>query len=103
MAQRSYSWTEARATVLDAYAGFAPQMADIAQRFFERNWIDAPIRPGKAPGAFAHPTVPSVHPYVLLNYQGKPRDVMTLGARTRPRRAPGAGCAQWARCWRRRH
>ena len=54
------------------------EMAAIAERFFENNWIDAPVRPGKAPGAFAHPTVPSAHPYVLLNYQGKPRDVMTL-------------------------
>jgi oligoendopeptidase F len=54
------------------------EMAGIAQRFFDESWIDAPARPGKAPGAFAHPTVPSAHPYVLLNYQGKPRDVMTL-------------------------
>jgi oligoendopeptidase F len=76
--QRNYSWAEARATVLDAYRAFSPQMAEIAGRFFERNWIDAPIRPGKAPGAFSHPTVPSVHPYVLMNYLGKPRDVMTL-------------------------
>src|SRR5438874_9938204 len=53
-------------------------MAAIAERFFRDHWIDAPVRPGKAPGAFAHPTVPSAHPYVLLNYQGKPRDVMTL-------------------------
>src|SRR5205807_5565345 len=53
-------------------------MAAIADRFFANYWIDAPVRPGKAPGAFAHPTVPSAHPYVLLNYQGKPRDVMTL-------------------------
>jgi oligoendopeptidase F len=53
-------------------------MADVAERFFARNWIDAPARPGKQAGAFAHPTVPSAHPYVLLNYQGKPRDVMTL-------------------------
>jgi oligoendopeptidase F len=53
-------------------------MAAIAKRFFDEHWIDAPVRPGKAPGAFAHPTVPSVHPYVLLNYQGRPRDVMTL-------------------------
>ncbi len=53
-------------------------MAAIAEKFFKNNWIDAPVRPGKAPGAFAHPTVPSAHPYVLLNYQGKPRDVMTL-------------------------
>jgi oligoendopeptidase F len=53
-------------------------MAEIAREFFDERWIDAPVRPGKAPGAFAHPTVPSAHPYVLLNYQGKPRDVMTL-------------------------
>ncbi len=75
---RTVPWGEARATVLDAYAGFSPQMAGIAARFFDERWIDAPVRPGKAPGAFAHPTVPSAHPYVLLNYQGKPRDVMTL-------------------------
>jgi oligoendopeptidase F len=76
--QRNYSWNDARDTVLGAYADFSPRMAGIAEQFFARNWIDAPVRPGKAPGAFAHPTVPSVHPYVLLNYQGKPRDVMTL-------------------------
>ena len=76
--QRTIAWDEARDTVLGAYAGFSPRMADIARRFFDDRWIDAPTRPGKAPGAFAHPTVPSVHPYVLLNYQGKPRDVMTL-------------------------
>jgi oligoendopeptidase F len=75
---RTIDWREAKATVLDAYGGFSPQMAEIAERFFAKNWIDAPVRPGKAPGAFSHPTVPSVHPYVLLNYQGKPRDVMTL-------------------------
>ncbi len=75
---RTVTWNEARRTVLDAYAGFSPRMAGIAQRFFDDRWIDAPTRPGKAPGAFAHPTVPSAHPYVLLNYQGKPRDVMTL-------------------------
>ncbi len=78
VAQRAVSWTEARNTVLTAYGAFSPQMAEIAERFFDRRWIDAPVRPGKAPGAFAHPTVPSAHPYVLLNYQGKPRDVMTL-------------------------
>lgn len=71
-------WDAARETVLSAYGDFDPQMADIASRFFDRNWIDAPVRPGKAPGAFSHPTVPSVHPYVLLNYMGRPRDVMTL-------------------------
>jgi len=78
VATRNIGWTEAQATVLDAYGAFSPKMATIAERFFANHWIDAPVRPGKAPGAFAHPTVPSVHPYVLLNYQGKPRDVMTL-------------------------
>ena len=76
--ERTVSWAEAQATVLDAYGSFAPRMAGIAKQFFDRSWIDAPVRDGKAPGAFAHPTVPSVHPYILLNYQGKPRDVMTL-------------------------
>ncbi|MEP1207582.1 MAG: M3 family oligoendopeptidase [Rhizobiaceae bacterium] len=76
--QRVIKWDEARATVLQAYGGFAPAMAEIAGEFFDKNWIDAPVRPGKSPGAFAHPTVPSAHPYILLNYQGKPRDVMTL-------------------------
>jgi oligoendopeptidase F len=76
--QRTIPWTEARDTVLSAYGDFSADMAGIAQRFFDESWIDAPARPGKAPGAFAHPTVPSAHPYVLLNYQGKPRDVMTL-------------------------
>lgn len=71
-------WTEAKDTVLSAYGDFAPEMAEIARRFFDEQWIDAPVRPGKAPGAFAHPTVPSAHPYVLVNYLGKPRDVMTL-------------------------
>ncbi|HSM19965.1 MAG TPA: M3 family oligoendopeptidase [Hyphomicrobiales bacterium] len=75
---RTVSWDEARETVLSAYRRFSPEMAELADRFFERRWIDAPVRPGKAPGAFSHPTVPSAHPYVLLNYQGKPRDVMTL-------------------------
>ncbi len=76
--QRTIPWTEARETVLSAYGAFSPEMAAIAKRFFDERWIDAAPRPGKAPGAFAHPTVPSAHPYVLLNYQGKPRDVMTL-------------------------
>ncbi len=75
---RNVSWTEAMDTVLTAYGAFSPKMAAIAERFFAERWIDAPVRPGKAPGAFAHPTTPSAHPYVLLNYQGKPRDVMTL-------------------------
>ncbi len=72
-----YSFTEAKDIVLGAYAGFSPKMATIAEKFFH-GYIDAPVRPGKAPGAFAHPTVPSAHPYVLLNYMGKPRDVMTM-------------------------
>ncbi|MDN3624796.1 M3 family oligoendopeptidase [Methylobacterium isbiliense] len=76
--QRTIPWAEARETVLSAYTAFSPRMAEIARRFFDGGWIDAPVRPGKAPGAFAHPTVPSAHPYVLVNYQGKPRDVMTL-------------------------
>jgi oligoendopeptidase F len=75
---RPIGWEEAKERVLSAYGAFSPQMAEIAARFFDRNWIDAPVRPGKAPGAFSHPTVPSAHPYVLLNYQGKPRDLMTL-------------------------
>jgi oligoendopeptidase F len=75
---REIPWSEARETVLSAYGEFAPEMAAIAKDFFDKKWIDAPSRPGKSPGAFAHPTVPSSHPYVLLNYLGKPRDVMTL-------------------------
>ncbi len=75
---REVAWEDAKATVLDAYKGFAPEMAEIAGRFFDKKWIDAPSRPGKTSGAFAHPTVPSAHPYVLLNYLGKTRDVMTL-------------------------
>jgi oligoendopeptidase F len=71
-------WDTATRTVLNAYAGFAPEMADIAKPFFEKGWIDAGVKPGKAPGAFAHPTVTTVHPYIMLNYMGKPRDVMTL-------------------------
>jgi oligoendopeptidase F len=72
------AWPDARNMVLTAYRGFSPEMATIAERFFTDRWIDAPVRPGKAPGAFSHPTTPSAHPYVLMNYQGKPRDVMTL-------------------------
>ncbi len=72
------AWGDAKHMVLSAYRGFSPEMAGIAERFFTDRWIDAPVRPGKAPGAFSHPTTPSAHPYVLMNYQGKPRDVMTL-------------------------
>jgi len=75
---REIPWAEARECVLGAYGDFSPELAGVVRRFFERPWIDAPLRPGKAPGAFCHPTVTSAHPYVLLNYQGKTRDVMTL-------------------------
>ncbi|MBV8652270.1 MAG: M3 family oligoendopeptidase [Alphaproteobacteria bacterium] len=75
---RVIPWSEAKQTVLDAYNAFSPELASVGARFFANAWIDAPTRPGKAPGAFAHPTVPSAHPYLLLNYQGKQRDVMTL-------------------------
>jgi oligoendopeptidase F len=75
---RTIGWAEAKDTVLTAYGAFSPKMAAIAERFFAERWIDAPVRPGKAPGAFSHSTTPSAHPFVLLNYQGKPRDVMTL-------------------------
>ncbi|MCI5049629.1 MAG: M3 family oligoendopeptidase [Rickettsiales bacterium] len=71
-------WAQAQSIVLSAYTAFSPQLAKIGKTFFDKNWIDVPVRPGKAPGAFAHPTVPSAHPYLLLNYQGKVRDVMTL-------------------------
>ena len=77
-AEKPISWPEARDTVLGAYARFTPDMAKIGQRFFDEGWIDAQVRPGKQSGAFSHPTVPSAHPYILLNYQGKARDVMTL-------------------------
>ena len=75
---RLVDWPEARETVMSAYASFDPRLADLAEPFFTKGWIDAPVKPGKAPGAFAHPTVTDVHPYVMLNYLGKPRDVMTL-------------------------
>ena len=75
---RVIAWPEATKIVLDAYGAFSPELASVGKKFFDNNWIDAPARPGKSPGAFAHPTVPSAHPYLLLNYQGKVRDVMTL-------------------------
>ncbi|MGH6890678.1 MAG: M3 family oligoendopeptidase [Dongiaceae bacterium] len=71
-------WNEAQSLVLNAYRAFSPKLAEVGKVFFERRWIDVPPRPGKAPGAFAHPTVPSAHPYLLLNYHGRTRDVMTL-------------------------
>ncbi len=82
------SWDDARSTVLSAYESFSPKLAEVGRRFFDEPWIDAPVRPGKAPGAFAHPTVPSAHPYLLLNYQGRTRDVMTLAHEL------GHGCHQ---------
>ncbi|MFD2204152.1 M3 family oligoendopeptidase [Kiloniella antarctica] len=72
------NWDTARETVLTAYAGFSPKLAAVGKKFFDNPWIDAPVRSGKAPGAFAHPTVPCAHPYLLVNYQGRTRDVMTL-------------------------
>ena len=74
----SIGWDDARARVLSAYGGFSPELAKLGRRFFDNAWIDAAPRPGKSGGAFAHPTVPSAHPYLLLNYHGKTRDVMTL-------------------------
>ncbi|MDB2415203.1 M3 family oligoendopeptidase, partial [Rickettsiales bacterium] len=72
------SWEEAKHIVLSAYGRFSPKIRDIGKRFFEEGWIDAQVRKGKDSGAFSHPTVPSAHPYILMNYQGKSRDVMTL-------------------------
>lgn len=77
-ADKRIAWNDAKVIVLDAYRGFSPELADIVNRFFTDRWIDAAPRPGKDAGAFCHPTVPSAHPYVLMNYQGRPRDVMTL-------------------------
>ncbi|MEL7047867.1 MAG: M3 family oligoendopeptidase, partial [Pseudomonadota bacterium] len=87
--ERVITWPEAQDIVLTAYSGFAPEMASIAKKFFDRSWIDAPVRPGKSPGAFSASTVPSVHPYVLMNYLGKPRCVMTLAHEL------GHGVHQW--------
>jgi oligoendopeptidase F len=78
IAETTIDWARARQVVLDSYGRFSPELAALGRRFFDNPWIDAGVRPGKAPGAFAHPTVPSAHPYLLLNYQGKTRDVMTL-------------------------
>ncbi|HUZ44304.1 MAG TPA: M3 family oligoendopeptidase [Acidimicrobiales bacterium] len=71
-------WDEARTIVIDSYASFSPSMAEVAERFFDEHWIDAPVRPGKRGGAFCSYTVPSVHPYVMLNYTSRPTDVLTL-------------------------
>jgi oligoendopeptidase F len=75
---RTFDWETARATVLDAYGRFSPKLREVAEPFFAGGWIDGPVTPGKAMGAFAHPTVPSAHPYLMLNYLGKARDVTTL-------------------------
>ncbi len=75
---RVFTWDEARTTVMEAYGAFSPELAEVAEPFFTSGWIDGPVRAGKMPGAFAHPTVPSAHPYLMLNYLGKARDVMTL-------------------------
>jgi oligoendopeptidase F len=75
---RVVDWAQAEKTVMEAYEAFDPRMGELAAPFFSKGWIDAGVKPGKAPGAFAHPTVTDVHPYVMLNYLGKPRDVMTL-------------------------
>lgn len=75
---RVIPWAEAKEMVLSSYRAFSPTLADIGARFFDHGWIDAPARPNKSPGAFAHPTVPSAHPYLLLNFLGKSRDVQTL-------------------------
>ena len=85
---RTWGWQEAVELVLDSYGRFSPELAQVARRFFDNPWIDVPARPGKASGAFAHPTVPTVHPYLLLNFMGKSRDVMTLAHEL------GHGCHQ---------
>lgn len=72
------SWPLARQIVLEAYNSFSPKIANIVKQFFDNNWIDVPTKIGKTSGAFSHPTVPSAHPYILLNYQSRRRDVMTL-------------------------
>jgi oligoendopeptidase F len=77
-AESEFGWTEARELVLDAYSSFSPELADVAHNFFEQQWIDAPVRPGKRPGAFCAYTVPSHHPYLLLNWTARRRDVLTL-------------------------
>ncbi len=71
-------WDDARELVLESFAGFSPTAGDIVGRFFEGNWIDAALRPGKTPGAFCASTIPDVHPYVLMNYAGERRSVLTL-------------------------
>lgn len=76
--ERIWDWDTAVSTVLDAYGRFSPDLAEVAKPFFNSGWIDAPTGEGKLSGAFAHPTVPSAHPYLMLNYLGRTRDIMTL-------------------------
>jgi oligoendopeptidase F len=75
---RRYRWQEAKQMVLDAYSSFHPEMGEIAESFFQKNWIDAAVRPGKRGGAYSHGAVPTVHPYIFMNFEGTPRHVMTL-------------------------
>ena len=88
-AERSYTWEEARDIVLSAYRAFSPQMSEIAKRFFDENWIHAAVLPNKRGGAFSSPSVPSSHPYILVNFLGKSRDIMTLAHEL------GHGIHQW--------
>ncbi|HWU18074.1 MAG TPA: M3 family oligoendopeptidase [Devosia sp.] len=76
--ERTWDWDSAVSTVLEAYGKFSPELAEVAKPFFNSGWIDAPVAEGKLSGAFAHPTVPSAHPYLMLNYLGRSRDIMTL-------------------------
>jgi len=76
--ERTFDWESAKSTVMQAYGRFSPELAKVAESFFDSGWIDAPVGNGKLSGAFAHPTVPSAHPYLMLNYMGRSRDVMTL-------------------------
>ena len=77
-ASAKFEWDEAKSLVLEAYGAFEPTMANVAARFFDESWIDARPREGKDSGAFSHPVVPSAHPYIMMNFHGKARDVMTL-------------------------
>lgn len=76
--ERTWDWDSAVSTVMEAYGQFSPELAEVAAPFFNSGWIDAPVGNGKLSGAFAHPTVPSAHPYLMLNYMGRSRDIMTL-------------------------
>ncbi|HLU08619.1 MAG TPA: M3 family oligoendopeptidase [Oceanobacillus sp.] len=88
-AERQFTWDEARDIVLNAYRAFSPRMSEIAEMFFTQKWIHAPVLPNKRGGAFSSPTVPSANPYVLVNFLGKSRDIMTLAHEL------GHGVHQW--------